>query len=270
MTDANKTPRAITDMPDFWDTVRDAEVRFLGLDYDGTLAPFHVDPMQARPLPGVPELLRILAAGDDTELAIVSGRPVAEVMALLDNIPVTIVGSHGYEQWPADGACVTREPNPEQQQGLEQAKSLALQRGYGYKLEYKIASLAMHTRGLESELAAAMETEMVAQWGALAPRYGLECRRFNGGVEIRCTGWHKGDAVASLLDLQPNNVFAVYIGDDDTDEDAFRMVRDRGLGIKVGNPSRTTAARGFLPDCQAVEDFLRTWINYTSGQRSVR
>lgn len=220
--------------------------------------------MRAFPLPGIPDLLRTLAALDGTQLAIVSGRPVAEVMALLPHLPVTFAGSHGYELWPVDGPCEVRQPTPEQRQGLDKAKAIALYRGYGHKLEYKVASLALHTRGLIKKLAEIMEQDLVTDWGRIALLYGLECRRFNGGVEIRCSGWHKGDVVAELLRRQPKDVFAVYVGDDDTDEDAFRVVGKRGIGIKVGDSSRPTAAQGFLPDCRAVESFLRAWVGLTS------
>lgn len=254
----------ITNVPDFWDRVGSAEQRFLGLDYDGTLAPFAIDPMQALPLPGIPDLLRTLAALDGTRLAIVSGRPVGEVMALLPHLPATFAGSHGYELWPADGPCEVREPTPEQRQGLDAAEAIALRHGYGHKLEYKVASLALHTRGLEKNSAMVMERNLSADWGGIASLYDLECRQFNGGVEIRCSGWHKGDVVAELLRRQAKDVLAVYVGDDETDEDAFRIVGERGIGIKVGEPSRRTAAKGFLPDCRAVERFLRVWIRLAS------
>lgn len=108
----------ITNMPHFWQQVRDAKTQFLGLDYDGTLAPFAIDPMHATPFPGVTSLLQEIIAGGQTQVAIISGRPVAEVLTLLDNLPVIVVGSHGYELWPIDGACVVRKPSPEQQRGL--------------------------------------------------------------------------------------------------------------------------------------------------------
>jgi trehalose-phosphatase len=254
----------ITNVPDFWDRVCSAKQRFLGLDYDGTLAPFAVDPMRALPLPGIPDLLRTLAALDGTRLAIISGRPVGEVMALLPHLPATFAGSHGYELRPADGPGETKEPTPKQRQGLDMAEAIALRHGYGHKLEYKIASLALHTRGLEKKSATAMERNLGADWEKIASMYDLECRQFNGGVEIRGSGWHKGDIVAELLRRQAKDTLAVYVGDDDTDEDAFRIVGKRGIGIKVGEPSSPTAAQGFLPDCRAVERFLRAWIRLTS------
>jgi len=251
----------ITQVPDFWQQVCQANKLFLGLDYDGTLAPFEIDPMQAKPLPGIADLLRDLANGGRTEIAIISGRPVAEVMTLLNNPPVTVIGSHGFEIWPVDGTCVVRQPTPEQQLGLFEIRTQLQKSGYGGRLEVKVASLAMHTRGLDPGTAVAMEKEIANQWSGVALQHGLECRRFNGGIEIRCCGWDKGAVLTELLNAQSENVFAVYVGDDETDEDAFTAVCGRGIGIKVGDPSWPTAAQGFLPDCQAMVDFLRTWID---------
>jgi len=254
-------------IPDFWQRVRNANNRFFGLDYDGTLAPFEIDPMQARPLPGIADLLRDLATGGQTLIAVISGRPLAKVMTLLKNPPVMVIGSHGYEFWPVDGSCVVRQPTPEQRQGLLQVATTLQQRGYSHKMEVKVASVALHARGLDLAVAAAMEEGVAAEWHGRAQRYGLECRRFNGGIEIRCSGWNKGMALNALLDVQAADVFAVYIGDDDIDEDAFAILRDRGVGIRVGDPSRPTAAQGFLPECGAVASFLRTWIALTANER---
>lgn len=69
-------PTTIANCPDFWERVSAAPARFLGLDYDGTLAPFHVDPMQARPLAGVLEILPALINHSATSVAIISGRPL--------------------------------------------------------------------------------------------------------------------------------------------------------------------------------------------------
>lgn len=261
----NKRKIEIGNVPDFWDRVCSEQLRFLGLDYDGTLAPFHVDPMQAKPLPGVLDILDALLKQNTTTVAIVSGRPAFEVSTLLNNLPVTIVGSHGFEMWhPANDSPVVINPSAEQKMGLEKAKGVALQQGYGEKLEYKVASIAMHTRGFPDQVASLMEESIFAAWTEVANSHALECRRFNGGVEIRCAGRHKGDALSELLHLQPLGTFPVYVGDDDTDEDAFRTIHEMGVGIKIGSASSTTAAKGFLPDCEAVKKFLETWVSVTS------
>ncbi len=130
-----------------------------------------------------------------------------------------------------------------------------------------MASVALHTRGLDPALAVAMEEEVAGEWAARAPEFGLECRRFNGGVEIRCAGRDKGTALLELLARQPDTVLPVYLGDDDTDEDAFAVLRGCGIPIKVGDDRWPTAARGFLPDCQAVVEFLRAWAAHTNIPR---
>ncbi|OGQ94261.1 MAG: trehalose-phosphatase [Deltaproteobacteria bacterium RIFOXYD12_FULL_57_12] len=224
--------------------------------------------MQAKPLAGVLDVLHSLVNQNATAVAIISGRPAAEVLMLLDKLPVTIVGSHGFELWrPTDNTPVVIQPSAEQKVGLEKAKEAALQKGYGEKLEYKVASLAMHTRGLPAQVASAMEEGILAAWTGISSFQTLECRRFNGGVEIRCAGRHKGDALSELLRGQPPGNFPVYVGDDETDEDAFRIIRDTGIGIKVGATSASTAARGFLEDCAAVKKFLETWVSVTSTLR---
>ena len=267
MTHTNTPAVEVTAIPDFWDQVQRAEHLFLGLDYDGTLAPFSVDPMQARPLPGALELIRDLAADDRTHVAIISGRPVAEVLALLDNPPVTVIGSHGFEYCPVGGDCVVRQPSAAQTRGLLEVRTSLLARNYAHKIEIKVASVALHTRGLDPTLALAMEEEVGGEWAARAADFGLECRRFNGGVEIRCAGRDKGTALLELLGHQPTGVLPVYLGDDDTDEDAFAVLRGSGVGIKIGDDRWPTAARGFLPDCRAVVEFLRAWAAHTRTAR---
>jgi trehalose 6-phosphate phosphatase len=251
-------------VPDFWTRVRSAEFRFLGLDYDGTLAPFHVDPLEARPFPGVKETLKALQETKNTTLAIISGRPVVEVQHLLGNLGITIVGSHGFELLRTDGALLNKQPSVKQQEGLRKARNLAIRLGVEKKLEPKIASIAFHTRGMNHELCSRLQEQISAAWLDLSDAHELECRKFNGGIEIRATGWHKGDALSSLLAVQPGGTFAVYIGDDETDEDAFRRIQTYGVGLKVGTPAVPTAALGFLADCQAVFDFLTTWLTITS------
>jgi len=249
----------VAKVPDFWRRLRLSGRRFLALDYDGTLAPFHLDPMQAFPLPEIPELLKKLSERSDTTLAIISGRPLREILELLGDLAVVVVGSHGREMKKSDGSLTAMEPTDKQRGGLEAALQLAIQEGFADHLEKKIGSIALHTRPLSSQRAAEIEKTAFAKWSTLAQQYDLECMGFNGGVEVRCSGRNKGDVLAELLDLQPTGTFSVYVGDDVTDEDGFREIKSRGIGIKVGEPTTPTAATGFLAGCEAVRDFLRAW-----------
>ena len=153
----------------FWRQVRNAPSRFLGLDYDGTLAPFAIEPMHAKPLSGIADLLRDLAASGQTEVAILTGRPAHEVVTLLGNPPLTVVGSHGYEFWPADGDKRILQPTPEQQHGLAVIRDTLQRSGYVHKLEVKLASLALHTRGMEPVVAVSIGAGNGGRVGVLGP-----------------------------------------------------------------------------------------------------
>lgn len=256
----------IINIADFWERLSSAQSRFLALDYDGTLAPFRIERMEAEPLVGIPELLKQIQGRDDTTLAIMSGRPVFELISLVGNIGVTMVGSHGFELRSPDGCIAIKKITSEQEEGLMEARERGVDAGLEKRLETKIASIALHTRGLSPDEASLMEDEVHETWGNLTARHHLEVKRFNGGVELRVTGWNKGDALeALLLDLKKETL-CVYIGDDETDEDAFERIQPYGFGIRVGESSQPSKAHGFLPDTDSVKRFLQAWKDMTGVQ----
>lgn len=253
-------PNLTSTLPrDLWSRLGSAPHRLLALDYDGTLAPFHKNPAEAVPLPGNKALLRDVAALPHHTVAIVSGRPVEEIIRLLGRLHAVYIGCHGFERLAHAGEIWVKKPSSIQRSGLERAAELARDLGYADRLEHKIASVALHTRPMDASEAAGAETMCFERWSAVASEHDLECRRFNGGVEIRSLGTHKGDALLELIGGVPPGTFVVYVGDDDTDEDAFRVARDYGVGIKVGPAPEGTAAELFLEDCAAVKAFLQTW-----------
>jgi trehalose-phosphatase len=244
-------------LPRFWDRVREAPRVLLALDYDGTLAPFRRNPARARPLRGVREALEAIRRRADTEVAIVSGRPVREIADLLGGLAVRMLGSHGFEERDPAGRVERLALEPEQEVGLELARAAADQIPGKGRLERKAASLALHTRGLRRSRAARIQAAVHEVWTDLAHAGALEVLDFNGGVEIRCRGWHKGHVVRRLVQLQPPEALPIYIGDDTTDEDAFQALEGIGIGIKVGRG--TTLAPGRLAGCREVRSLLRAY-----------
>lgn len=244
----------------FWKELRLAPHRLLGLDYDGTLAPFRVRRMEATPLEGVPKLVEDLSLLPETTVAVVSGRPIEEILLLLGGFPAFVAGSHGFELRRPGGKMETYPPAPRQAGGLVRAREAAVRMGFGKRLEIKIASVALHTRGMAPERARDMEQLLFQAWTRIGRRFRLSCRYFNGGVEIRAQSRNKGTILHRILSLLPSHTLPVYIGDDDTDEDAFRTLGDTGFGIRVGTPQSGTAARAFLAGPAAVKDFLEEWI----------
>jgi trehalose-phosphatase len=252
-------------LPNFWDTLRGRERRLLALDYDGTLAPFRVERMEATPLPGVVDVLERIAARRDTRITVVSGRPLEDLRLLLavpDRLGITWVGSHGFEGQRADGERWTRKLSAEQERGLERARAVVQSLEHGDKLERKPSALAFHTRGLDPDAARRLQSTVASLWSPLCGEDGLHLHAFDGGVELRVTTADKGEALRELLRGEPSETFVVYVGDDVTDEDAFAVaVEAGGVGIRVGAGSRPTLAQGALGDCGAVLEMLRRWAD---------
>jgi trehalose 6-phosphate phosphatase len=252
----SRTDFAIDGIPDFGARLAASTHRFLGLDYDGTLAPFRVNRMDAVPLKGIPELIGIIAK--NTTVAIVSGRPIREIQTLFPIRDVTIIGSHGFEMKSPSGELIEFPPDGQGTSGLDRAQEMFKDR-FGDRVERKIASVAIHNRGMDPADAEALESEAFDCWSFVAEAFGLECRRFNGGVEIRFRARNKGVALRELLEQEPADSFRVYLGDDDTDEDAFEVLGKSGVGIKVGDGSIPTCAKGRLADPIEVRAFLNRW-----------
>jgi trehalose-phosphatase len=257
----------VSNQPDFWAKLHSSLRAFLAVDYDGTIAPFSEKRMEAFPYPGISELLARIREMTGDMVAIVSGRPSYEIFTLLGERDLVIVGNHGFELTYPGGTTVVKEPGAIPLNGLKQAKLMLDNLNLDGSVEIKIASIAFHTRGLPEVNAAKLEKTVHDMWLGIAKEYQLDIREFNGGVELICTGWNKGNALEELLDLQPSGTFSVYIGDDETDEDAFRAIKGRGLGIVVGPRYKRSNADTHIKDIKAVKEFLESWLLCVTSRR---
>ncbi|MDB5864765.1 MAG: trehalose-phosphatase [Betaproteobacteria bacterium] len=252
------TPRV--DIAAFTSRIASAANRVLMLDYDGTLAPFHVRPELAAPYPEVAAILEEIVQAGGTRVVIVSGRPAAELPPLL---PLTthpeIWGSHGWERLLADGRRIVEQPGTEARLALDEAaRAVEDLLSDGARVETKLASIALHWRGLPDAAAQALEKRALARWEPLT-RSALEILRFDGGLELRAVGCNKQYAVKAVLSETADDTAIAYLGDDITDEDAFRAVKVRGLGILVRGEFRETAADVWLRPPDELASFLQLW-----------
>ena len=90
---------------------------------------------------------------------------------------------------------------------------------------------------------------------------------FDGGIELRVPGRHKGFAVEAVLSEMGKGAAVAYLGDDFTDEDAFRAIHGRGTGILVRPQFRPTAADFWLRPPEELLEFLRQWHELSGGKR---
>jgi trehalose 6-phosphate phosphatase len=256
------------DMADFYARLGAARERVLMIDYDGTIAPFKIRPEQAVPYPGVAESLRALMNQGNTRVVIVSGRRAAEVAELLPlGRRPEIWGAHGWERVTAQGETHMQEPDPAVKEALAQAESAAAAVSVpGTRLERKPASIAFHWRGLADSAVGAVRERVTAAWKPLAEGGLLELMPFDGGLEMRACGTNKQHAVKAVLSETPPDAAVAYLGDDITDEDAFRAVKSQGLAVLVRPEYRETAADVWIKPPQELLAFLDNW----RGRRATR
>ncbi len=245
----------------FWSALEAAPQAALLLDYDGTLAPFRIDPALARPYPGVPALLNRIGQLPDVRLLIVSGRALDDLLPLLalDCAP-EVWGSHGRERRLPDGRRGV-VPLPEAATAaLTQTRDWAdpVHR-LGGRVEFKPGSVAFHWRGLAPGQQRLLGDEIEARFASLIPAGALRWHAFDGGVELRATGCDKGSVVRQVLFELGEASCVAYLGDDTTDEDAFEALDGRGLRVLVRPKWRTTAADIWLRPPEGLREFLTRW-----------
>lgn len=229
----------------------------LMFDYDGTLAPFVVDRHLARPYPWVADLLTRLRRETLARVVIVSGRPVSDVVRLLPVAPPPeIWGCHGWERRGEDGALVTGKLTRQQRAGLDAGRRWLEEAGLVESMEPKPASLAVHWRGVAAAGQRALEQQIRGAWEPLAQSADLELHPFDGGLELRAGDFSKADAVTTLRGEVPSGAPLGYLGDDLTDEDAFRALGRGDLGILVRQRHRPTAASLWLRPPEELQRFL--------------
>ena len=243
---------------------RPAGTRLLFLsDYDGTLAEFDPDPTIPRPTPQTAELLCKLAARPDISFGIVSGRRVSDLRTRTQ-LPsrVYLAGLHGMEievgarRWQHPDLETARQYVRSLYERLDGVRNIP-----GLVLEDKHASVAVHVRALEptrQAAAIAVADRCAEKWLVSG-----KLRRLTGSSVVEYLpniAAHKGDATRWIAkDVKERchqRVWTVFVGDDVTDEDAFKAI-DHGIGVLVG--SRDTHASHRVADPNEVCSLL-DWL----------
>ena len=255
--------RSGIDVGGFFGRLAHARQAILLLDYDGTLAPFEPRPERARPYPGVVRLLDDIMAQPASRVVIVTGRRI-------DGRPPPLGLKRGAEMWGAHGwqrlvpgaPLAAEEPPPGLREALAAAEAGAIAlRHWGARVERKPASVAVHWRGLRVLAREAVRQALERRWHAFRRAPELELLEFDGGVELRAPGRHKGVAVDQVLAEagEGGEVVAAYLGDDTTDEDAFAAIEGRGLAVLVRPALRSTRAGLWLRPPRELAAFLQRW-----------
>ena len=245
----------------FLQTVSRASQAYLLLDYDGTLAPFHAERDLAYPYPGVATVLQEIVRNGRTRVVVISGREANEVLPLLNIHPCPEVwGIHVLQRLRTDGSMEMPRLNERTLNGLSDADRWLGYQQLRYVAEFKNGSIAIHWRGLNEIEAEDLRSRVLLGWRPIAESRGLDLLQFDGGVEIRAHEADKGDAVRTFLGEIRSATPVAYLGDDATDESAFRAIEGRGMSVLVRPTWRQTAAQFWLKPPDELIDFLGLWL----------
>lgn len=231
----------------------------LFLDLDGTLLDFASRPQDVVVEARVRETIARLHAALDGALAIVSGRPLAEIDRLSHLPSIAAAGLHGAQVRDAAG---TIHAMPLAGGALDRVRQHAREHSAaldGVLLEDKGDAIAVHYRQAPhaAEAVARLCSELLRIAGsAFALQHG------NHVIELRARGSDKGTAVATLMASPPfSGRQAWMIGDDLTDEHAFAVVNTcHGVSVVVGT-RRPTQAKHALAGPAGVRD----WLSVSAG-----
>lgn len=233
----------------------------LALDFDGTLAPIVPRPEDATIEPAARTALQRIARDGRTRVAIISGRGLADARDRVGIDGLYFAGNHGLE---IEGPGLhrmheqARTARPLLEQCAERLRG-ELRGIDGVLVEDKHLTLSVHYRLVRDDRTQAAIVQRVHDVCGGAP----ELRLTSGKkvVEIRpAVDWDKGRATEFLLATllaDAAGAPAVFIGDDRTDEDAFRALGTRGDGVIVADPPPdATAARCFVRSPAEVVELL--------------
>lgn len=255
-------PHADSVLPELLAARRRAGRLLAGLDFDGTLAPIVPRPEDAALPAATREAVAALAARRDTDVAIISGRGLDDVARRVGVSGAYYAGNHGLE---IEGPDVSRvHPDAESARPVLDAFVESIEAELaatpGAQLEDKGLTLSIHYRRVADVRAIARLLDALDR--AAAPLDRLRITHGKRVVEIRPdVDWNKGHALRFLretISAQHGDAPALFIGDDRTDEDAFREVGDDGFAILVADPApEATAAHALLRSTGEAASFLR-------------
>ncbi len=251
-----------TNLDGFFESVAEGSERLLVLDYDGTLAPFRVERSEALPYPGVAPLVESIMEADGSRVVIVSGRAIDDLKELLPFDPMPeLYGSHGWERMNADGTSTSLPIGAATLRGMDEALGFLDAEGLSSYSETKHGSIAFHWRGRAIDEIESLKDRLQKGWLGIAEKYDLRVISFDGGIELRVPGNDKGTAIRSLLDQTPLDSAVAYLGDDTTDEDAFRELEGRGLRVLVTPSLHQTVADLWIIPPDELLGFLQRWAD---------
>ena len=236
----------------------------LFLDFDGTLTPIVATPQQAILCNETKGVLDKVSRNSRYKIAIISGRALKDIREKIGLKNIIYVGNHGSE---IEGPKIKFESpiSPRYKAILKQIKielTKKLSSIRGVIIEDKGLSLSVHYRLVDRKRIPLVKTILHEAVNLYLGRNKIKVKSGKMVLEVRLPGeWDKGKVVLWLLArerfaVREKSFVPIYIGDDKTDEDAFKALRNKGWTIFVGNP-KPSYAQYYLRNTREVTELLR-------------
>lgn len=239
----------------------------LFLDFDGTLATIAEQPKEALLPPEIKALLHILSQGNSVALTIVTGRSLEDIRHKIGIKKIAYIANHGFEieginvhfrnpLFPKT-TQIYREIEKELREAFKEIPEILFEdKGSTLSVHYRIAPEK------NKDFIKRTIRQVVKPYIRLRE---VSLREGKEVLEVRpAIAWDKGKAVLWLLrsskELSSQKSVTIYIGDDDTDEDAFKALLGQAMTIRVGE-SKTSAAQYYLNDVKQVHEVLRRIVD---------
>ena len=234
------------------------------LDYDGTLTPIRKRPPLARINKDIKSLLKKLARKSWSEVFIISGRTLKDIKSLIGLRSICYSGNHGIE---LEGLSLKyTNPTakilmPHIQKCFKTLKKKI--RIKGVIFENKFYIIGIHYRLVASGDLARLKRIFKSVTDSLRKDKKIKITEGKKVLEVRPNiRWDKGSIAKWVLKrIKTKNILPIYIGDDITDEDAFKALRKQGITILVSQRPRKTKAKYRLSSHREVVKFLEFVLN---------
>lgn len=247
--------------------IQQARNLFLLLDYDGTLTPIVSLPERALCPLAVKRVLEELRDLPGVHVAIISGRSLEDVQKKVGVSDIIYVGNHGLDIEYPDGRhkdVLSRDRTTELRR-ITQNLQNSLKEIPGILFEEKGPILSVHYRSVHQELSKqirpVIEEELHLWKGHWKMASGKMVLEIQPNIDF-----HKGKAVREILKTSScRNLLSIYLGDDQTDEDAFRAIKSQGISVFIGPGNLTSGADYFLRNPDEVREFLSKCLKVRKG-----
>jgi trehalose 6-phosphate synthase/phosphatase len=218
-----------------------AKKRLILLDYDGTLVNFTVDINAASPDKELLDILQDLADDEKNKVVIISGRQHTTMQEWFGHMKIDMVAEHGVWCKKSDGIWEENiNFSVDWKKQLLPILQVYADRAPGAFVEEKSHSLAWHYRGVDNSLGEFKANELMGNIRYLIADLPLQMLQGNKVIEIKSSDVNKGKAAVACINSDKFN-FVLAIGDDITDEDMFKVVKKRGITVKIGTNKSAAA-----------------------------